>query len=329
LKKKETGKAYRRIKADELIPTITTDVNMQDARNGASVHWSQHRPLSIQDARRTQGYPDSEPIIGTIKEQWKILGNGVDRKVSFAIGLALRDALVKSKHIPELNELLEDEAELVVDAEEEDINERLSEGIESATVDLTGEPSQSSSESSSTDTISTTRETRERFDLSLSMDDVQDARTMSQGPHLTSLQQINEVEKPPVPTKGFFSPLSRIVIANVERLSLPTFPTFILSAQSSLPAKRQIDKDGPEERGILNPVTGRISPYKRAKFVEVRRTTSPVSGKLKNEAKTAARRASLPPPQRNTHTRRSGPAEFCPRYWHGKIGTSNNVVKLS
>ena len=327
LNKKETGRAYRRIKADQLIPTITTNVNMQDARNGASVHWSQHRPLSIQDARRTQGYPDSEPIIGTFMQQWKILGNGVDRKVSFAIGLALRDALVKSKHVPEPNELLGNEAQFVVDAEE-DVKGHLSEGIESAIVDLI-QAGQSPPMSSSTDTSSPTRETRERFDLWLSLYGAQNARPLSQGPHLTSLQQINEAEKPLASTQGFFSPLSQIVTADFGRLSLSAFPTFMPSAQSSLPVKRQMDEDGSEERGILNPVTRRVGPYKRAKFVEVRRTTSPISGKLKNETKSAARRASLPPPQRNTHTRRSGPAEFCPKYWHEKIGTPNNVIKLS
>ncbi|KAF3050957.1 DNA methyltransferase Dim-2 [Didymella keratinophila] len=88
LTKKETGKSYRRIKVKDLIPTITTDVNMQDARNGAS---------------------------------WKILGNGVDRKVSFAIGLALRDAFTKSKYPGRPDEILENEAEVVVDIEEEQI----------------------------------------------------------------------------------------------------------------------------------------------------------------------------------------------------------------
>ncbi|KAF2134393.1 S-adenosyl-L-methionine-dependent methyltransferase [Dothidotthia symphoricarpi CBS 119687] len=91
--KREVGKSYRRIKAAGLIPTITTYVNLQDARNGSIVHWSQDRPLSILEARRAQGYLDFEPIIGSLCEQWRIVGNGVDRKVSFALGLALRKAM--------------------------------------------------------------------------------------------------------------------------------------------------------------------------------------------------------------------------------------------
>ncbi|CAO2654469.1 Nn.00g112020.m01.CDS01 [Neocucurbitaria sp. VM-36] len=91
--KKETGKAYRRIKYAGLVPTITTDISIQDSRNGACVHWSQNRPISIMEARRTQGYPDHEPIIGDLTQQYQIVGNGVDRKVSFALGLALHQAV--------------------------------------------------------------------------------------------------------------------------------------------------------------------------------------------------------------------------------------------
>lgn len=75
----------------------------------------------FKEAKRTQGYRDCEPIIGTLGEQWKILGNGVDRKVSFAIGLALRDAFTKSKYPGRPDEILENEAEVVVDIEEEQI----------------------------------------------------------------------------------------------------------------------------------------------------------------------------------------------------------------
>ena len=87
--KKDTSKSYQHIKSKDLIATITTDVNMQDARNGASVHSLQHRALTIQEAKGIQGYRDHKRIIGTLGERWKILGNRVDRKVSFAMGLAL------------------------------------------------------------------------------------------------------------------------------------------------------------------------------------------------------------------------------------------------
>lgn len=91
--KQETTRSYRRINKKGLIPTITTLVNIQDARNGDVVHWSQHRPLSILEAKRTQGYLDNEPIVGSPQDQWKTVGNGVDRKVSLAMGFALRRAI--------------------------------------------------------------------------------------------------------------------------------------------------------------------------------------------------------------------------------------------
>ncbi|KAH6643908.1 S-adenosyl-L-methionine-dependent methyltransferase [Boeremia exigua] len=154
--KKETGRAYRRIKADGLIPTITTAVHMQDARNGASVHWAQQRPLSIQEARRTQGYPDNEPIIGSLSEQWRTLGNGVDRKVSFSVGLALRDAYTNSNRYHWLGHGPENDAELIVDVEDD----HLSEARERPTAALqTASPS--SSRSSSTDSFSSTRDARQ------------------------------------------------------------------------------------------------------------------------------------------------------------------------
>lgn len=91
--KKEVGRSYRRIKANGLVATITTTISLQDARNGAMIHWSQHRSISILEARRVQGYPDEEVIIGNPAQQYEIVGNGVDRKVAFALGLALRHSL--------------------------------------------------------------------------------------------------------------------------------------------------------------------------------------------------------------------------------------------
>jgi DNA (cytosine-5)-methyltransferase 1 len=116
--KKETGTAYRRIKKFGLVPTITTNLNMQDSRNGGILHWSQDRPITILDARRAQGYPDEEPVIGNLIDQYRIVGNGVDRKVSFALGRALYQSTVKNtqKHdaVGALRETIE---EILVDAE--------------------------------------------------------------------------------------------------------------------------------------------------------------------------------------------------------------------
>ncbi|CAG5184758.1 uncharacterized protein ALTATR162_LOCUS11067 [Alternaria atra] len=93
--RQDIGKAYQRIKANGLVPCITTGCSIRDSRNGAVLHWDQHRTISVLEARRTQGYTDEEPIIGNLIEQYKIVGNGVDRKVAFAMGLALLQAVQK------------------------------------------------------------------------------------------------------------------------------------------------------------------------------------------------------------------------------------------
>jgi DNA (cytosine-5)-methyltransferase 1 len=90
---KETGRAFRRIEESGLVATLCTILCIQDSRNGATVHWSQDRPITILEARRTQGYLDNEPIIGNLGAQYRIIGNGVDRKVAFALGLAIRQAV--------------------------------------------------------------------------------------------------------------------------------------------------------------------------------------------------------------------------------------------
>jgi DNA (cytosine-5)-methyltransferase 1 len=118
--KKETGKAFKRIKEFGLVPTITTNLNMQDSRNGAIVHWSQDRPITILEARRTQGYLDEEPIIGDLIDQYRIIGNGVDRKVSFALGRALCQSVVKNIQRNEATGVFtESTEEILVDAEED------------------------------------------------------------------------------------------------------------------------------------------------------------------------------------------------------------------
>ncbi|KAI4115505.1 MAG: hypothetical protein LQ341_007729, partial [Variospora aurantia] len=48
--------------------------------------------LTVMEARRAQGFPDGEVIIGAPAQQWKIIGNSVTRQVAIALGLKLREA---------------------------------------------------------------------------------------------------------------------------------------------------------------------------------------------------------------------------------------------
>ncbi|TKA83280.1 hypothetical protein B0A55_00791 [Friedmanniomyces simplex] len=42
------------------------------------------------ECKRAQGYRDDEVLVGAPRQQMKIIGNSVDRKVSLALGMALR-----------------------------------------------------------------------------------------------------------------------------------------------------------------------------------------------------------------------------------------------
>jgi DNA (cytosine-5)-methyltransferase 1 len=43
----------------------------------------------VQEARRAQGWPDEEVLIGPPSKQLHIVGNSVDRRVSLALGRCL------------------------------------------------------------------------------------------------------------------------------------------------------------------------------------------------------------------------------------------------
>ncbi|KAF2200824.1 hypothetical protein GQ43DRAFT_481228 [Delitschia confertaspora ATCC 74209] len=90
--RKEVGMSWKRIRPKALIPTITTKMNPADSRCGEVLHWQEHRPMTVQEARRTQGIPDHEVIVGSTNDQWHVIGNAVDRFVSLALGLEVRKA---------------------------------------------------------------------------------------------------------------------------------------------------------------------------------------------------------------------------------------------
>ncbi|KAK7552397.1 hypothetical protein IWX49DRAFT_134466 [Phyllosticta citricarpa] len=99
MKSDKDSNAFRRVVGDELTSTITTSTNQADAINGRVLHWSQHRVLTILEARRAQGFPDDEVIIGSPAEQWKIVGNSVPRTVALALGMTLREAWLLSPEV--------------------------------------------------------------------------------------------------------------------------------------------------------------------------------------------------------------------------------------
>ncbi|KAF2760107.1 S-adenosyl-L-methionine-dependent methyltransferase [Pseudovirgaria hyperparasitica] len=88
----ENSKAFARVNPDKLFSTVMTRQACDDAHGGASLHWDQHRLLTVEEAKIAQGIPANEVIIGRPAMQYKIIGNGVARGVSVAIGLTFREA---------------------------------------------------------------------------------------------------------------------------------------------------------------------------------------------------------------------------------------------
>lgn len=93
------SKAWRRVLPDALLPTVTTACCPEDSISGQWLHWEADRPMTIMEARRAQGFPDHEVILGTPLIQWKIVGNSVARPVALALGIALRTAWLANEKI--------------------------------------------------------------------------------------------------------------------------------------------------------------------------------------------------------------------------------------
>lgn len=95
LRRKPESNSWSRLDPNGLFPTILTKIIPADAMSGhGSLHWAQPRPLTVMEARRAQGFPDEEVIIGRPADQWKIIGNSVARQVALALGMQIRIALL-------------------------------------------------------------------------------------------------------------------------------------------------------------------------------------------------------------------------------------------
>ena len=92
IRARKDSKSWKRVRGGGLIPTVMTHPRPWDAVGSGCLHWDQHRVLTIMEVRRAQGFPDHEVLVGLPSEQWKIIGNSVDRSVALALGLSLRTA---------------------------------------------------------------------------------------------------------------------------------------------------------------------------------------------------------------------------------------------
>ena len=89
--------AFTRLDPDGFIPTITTAARPACGRGGGKIlHWDQHRTLTVLEARRAQGFPDTDVIIGDPAQQWFQIGNAVNRHVAVALGKVIADSWFSS-----------------------------------------------------------------------------------------------------------------------------------------------------------------------------------------------------------------------------------------
>ncbi|WP_205747050.1 DNA cytosine methyltransferase [Deinococcus sp. KSM4-11] len=74
---------YRRLSWDRPAPTVTTSPT-QKATD--LCHPSEHRPISVREAARLQGFPDDWAFSGSLAEQYRQIGNAVPVGLGKAIG---------------------------------------------------------------------------------------------------------------------------------------------------------------------------------------------------------------------------------------------------
>ncbi len=95
---KSNSTAWGRVNPNGLFRTIATTLQVKDSRAGTTIHWAEDRVLTTMEAKRAQGYPDEEVLVGIRfpSDGWHILNNSVARTVSTALGLSLREAWLKN-----------------------------------------------------------------------------------------------------------------------------------------------------------------------------------------------------------------------------------------
>jgi DNA (cytosine-5)-methyltransferase 1 len=93
------SQAYSRLHRDGLARTITT--YFQNAGSGRFLHYAQPRTLTIREAARLQGFPDSFVFQGTLGEQMQLVGNAVPLPLAAALGRHIAQQLTLEPQVVE------------------------------------------------------------------------------------------------------------------------------------------------------------------------------------------------------------------------------------
>lgn len=88
---------YRRLSFDKPSPTLVTDPTMPATD---LCHPTELRPLSVEEYRRIQEFPDDWKIFGDIKSQYRQVGNAVPISLGCAVGKAILDNLFDNDNAP-------------------------------------------------------------------------------------------------------------------------------------------------------------------------------------------------------------------------------------
>lgn len=94
--KRYYSQAYGRLHREALARTLTT--YFQNAGSGRFLHYEEPRTLSIREAARLQGFPDSFVFHGNLEEQMQLVGNAVPLPLAEAVGRHVAQEI--GKHLP-------------------------------------------------------------------------------------------------------------------------------------------------------------------------------------------------------------------------------------
>lgn len=97
-----TRSLIRAADPDRLIGTILCNPAPRAKLGSPCIHYVQPRRHTILEAKRAQGFLDHDVLLGTTAMMMKQVGNSVSRHVSFAIGLTIRNAMLKDWEIMQM-----------------------------------------------------------------------------------------------------------------------------------------------------------------------------------------------------------------------------------
>jgi DNA (cytosine-5)-methyltransferase 1 len=330
----DIGKAYTRIKATGLVPCITTSIVIRDSRNGATLHWDQHRSISVLEARRTQGYMDEEPIIGSLTEQYKIVGNGVDRKVAFSMGLALLQACQKNGERFTANGTTQNFTEIVditSDAETQHVQKSFVQPKPQSKVEDVSLVQKKQHDKDIGSSVTAPARRKTDGDTERVPQKSVESRRGASVPNGTAAKPsetpLSQTRHSVPQNSAFFSRLSKSVAAGVGRLSLSNISTSSSASVSTLtPIKRSREEDtdafAPENQSH----SSWERPRKQPRISEVTSTqdgaTSDSEGHVRKSVSShrSGSATSSTSSDKTRYTRHSGlSVEYVPKHWNKRV----------